>query len=58
MQNIKKELFREFKQIDKPTLVVYGEYDEYCFGAHNAVNILKKESYNKNNFEYIFYNLF
>lgn len=48
----KKELFKEFKQISKPALVIYGECDEYCFGAKNAINILKKESNNKNNFEY------
>lgn len=28
----KKELFREFKSINKPTLVVYGGDDEYCYG--------------------------
>lgn len=28
----KKELFREFKRIKKPTLVMYGENDEYCYG--------------------------
>lgn len=27
-----KELFREFKTLDKPTLVVYGENDEFCYG--------------------------
>ena len=26
----RKELFREFKSIHRPTLVVYGEQDEYC----------------------------
>lgn len=28
----KKELFREFKGITKPTMVLYGEADEYCYG--------------------------
>lgn len=27
-----KELFREFKTLDKPTLVIYGEHDEFCYG--------------------------
>ena len=27
-----KELFREFKSINKPTQVLYGESDEYCYG--------------------------
>jgi len=27
-----KELFREFKSINKTTLVLYGENDEYCYG--------------------------
>lgn len=27
-----KELFREFKSINKSTLVLYGENDEYCYG--------------------------
>ena len=27
-----KELFREFKSIKKPVLVLYGENDEYCYG--------------------------
>lgn len=39
----KKKLFREIKSINKKTLVVYGELDEYCSGATNAVDILKKE---------------
>lgn len=28
----KKDLFREFKNITKPTMVVYGANDEYCYG--------------------------
>lgn len=28
----KKELFREFKKITKPTMVMYGSNDEYCYG--------------------------
>ena len=41
----KKPLFREYKTIDKPTLVIYGELDEYCYGdVLRCVDILKKES--------------
>lgn len=43
----KKELFREYKKINKPTLVIYGELDEYCYGnAPKCVEILKKECSN------------
>lgn len=39
-----KSLFKEYKTIDKPTLVVYGEFDEYCYGdVPQCVGILKKE---------------
>lgn len=39
----KKPLFRYFKSISKPALVVYGENDEYAWGDINRViNILKK----------------
>jgi pimeloyl-ACP methyl ester carboxylesterase len=50
--HIQKELFREFKQINKPTLVIYGENDEYCFGAQQAVDILRIEAQGKNNFTF------
>ena len=41
----KKPLFREYKTVDKPTLVIYGELDEYCYGnVPGCVEILKKES--------------
>ena len=40
----KKRLFRHFKSIDKPTLVVYGEKDEYAWGnIPKIVDILKKQ---------------
>lgn len=40
-----KELFKEFKSIDKPTLVVYGENDEFCYGkVPECVDLLKKHS--------------
>ena len=48
MNNLKlsqKPLFKEYKTINKPTLVVYGEFDEYCYGnVPRCVEILKKES--------------
>jgi pimeloyl-ACP methyl ester carboxylesterase len=52
----KKPLFREYKSIKKPTLVIYGEEDEYCYGdVERIVEILKKETPNKKlfNFEII-----
>ncbi len=40
----KKPLFRHFKSINKPTLVVYGEEDEYAWGdVPKVVDILKKQ---------------
>ncbi len=40
----KKPLFREYKTINKPTLVVYGENDEYCYGdVPKCVKVLKKD---------------
>ena len=40
----RKPLFREFKTIDKPTLVVYGELDEYGPApVRDCVEVLKKE---------------
>ena len=54
MRNIKlsnKKLFRHFKSIDKPTLVVYGEKDEYAWGdVPRIVEILKKQ---KPEFKYV-----
>jgi pimeloyl-ACP methyl ester carboxylesterase len=39
----KKKLFRHFKAIKKPTLVVYGSEDEYAWGdVPRVVNILEK----------------
>lgn len=46
MKNIKlskKKLFRYFESVGKPTLVVYGEKDEYAWGdVPGIVEILKK----------------
>lgn len=49
----KKPLFAEFKTINKPTLVVYGEKDEYCYGkVRECVRILKKECSHPEKFEF------
>ena len=46
----KKPLFRYFKSINKPTLVIYGEKDKYAWGnVPKIVDILKKQ---KPEFEY------
>ena len=46
MRNLKlskKPLFRHFKSINKPTLVIYGGEDEYAWGdVPKIVNILKE----------------
>lgn len=37
-----KKLFRYFSSLSKPTLVVYGEKDEYCYGdVAKVVDVLK-----------------
>jgi len=49
----KKTLFREYKSIKKPTLVVYGEKDEYCYGdVERIVDILKQKAPSKNLFDF------
>lgn len=43
----KKPLFKEFRSIDKPLLIIFGEDDEYAFTAGNAtkaLDILKKNT--------------
>lgn len=46
----KKSLFRYFRSINKPTLVIYGEKDKYAWGnVPKIVDILKKQ---KPEFEY------
>jgi dienelactone hydrolase len=41
----KKRLFKEYKSIRKPTLVIYGDSDEYCYGdVGRVIDILKKEA--------------
>lgn len=40
-----KPLFREFKSIAKPSLVIYGAVDEYCLpDVKTCIGILKKEA--------------
>ena len=49
----KKPLFREYKSIKKPTLVVYGGDDEYCYGkVPEIIGILKKECSSKKQFTF------
>ena len=48
-----KDLFREFKSINKPTLVLYGENDEYCYGqVPKIMEILKTRVADSNNFTF------
>ncbi|MBP9690990.1 DUF1749 domain-containing protein [Candidatus Woesebacteria bacterium] len=40
-----KPLFRHFEKINKPTLVVYGEQDEFCYGdVKGCIDALRKHS--------------
>ncbi len=42
-----KPLFRHFEKINKPTLVIYGDQDEFCHGnVRGCVDALKKHSSN------------
>ncbi len=56
MKNTKlssKELFREYKSINKKTLVLYGEFDEFCYGdVPKCMEILKQEAVHKNKFTF------
>ncbi len=48
-----KVLFREFKSINKPTLVLYGENDEYCYGkVPRIVELLKHKTTDPSNFTF------
>lgn len=41
----KKKLFRYYAEIKKPTLVVYGEQDEYCYGrVPDILKLLEEKS--------------
>lgn len=49
----KKKLFQEFASIQKPTLVVYGEIDKYCYGkVPEIVELLKKKASKIENFTF------
>lgn len=48
-----KELFKEYTNIEKPTHVIYGALDEYCYGdVPRCVEILKSKTTGKTNFSY------
>lgn len=48
-----KELFRELKSIFKPTLVVYGEVDDYCYGkVPEIIELLTNQTRRASNFTY------
>ncbi|PIZ64163.1 hypothetical protein COY16_00175 [Candidatus Roizmanbacteria bacterium CG_4_10_14_0_2_um_filter_39_13] len=49
----KKELFGEFKKVNKKTLVMYGAQDEYCYGdVKKCVKILENQVQLKKNFTF------
>jgi pimeloyl-ACP methyl ester carboxylesterase len=48
-----KELWREFKSIAKPTLVVYGSVDEYCKpDVQTCIDILKQQATDRDIFTF------
>ena len=50
---MKKEPWREIKKIDKPTLVIYGEKDEFCYDrTEDCVKLIKDAARGKNNFQF------
>jgi len=54
LQLSEKQHFRELRAIRKPTLLLYGSEDEFCFGdVERCVGILEDELSGKNNFEFI-----
>lgn len=49
----KGQLFTQYKTINKPTLVIYGGMDEYCYGnVKKCIEILKKECPDKSKFTF------
>lgn len=53
LQLSSKELLVEYKSIDKPTLVIYGSEDEFCYGkVQECVDILKKNTVKPELFQY------
>jgi hypothetical protein len=50
---MKKEPWREIKKIEKPTLIMYGGKDEFCYGrVVDCVDLIKKSVRGKNNFQF------
>jgi pimeloyl-ACP methyl ester carboxylesterase len=50
----KKPLFRHMRGVSKPSLVIYGDRDEYCFGnVSRCVEILAESIGPKPNFEFV-----
>lgn len=48
-----RKLFDTYRRIRKPTHVIYGAADEYCYGrVEDCVNILKNQSRDLSNFTY------
>jgi dienelactone hydrolase len=46
-------LFDKFISIKRPVLVLYGEYDEYCYGSvPKCIELLKTKVVNKPNFTF------
>lgn len=49
----KKKLFREIKSIKIPTIVIYGENDEYCYGnVSKCLDIINEAVGRKGNFNF------
>jgi hypothetical protein len=50
---MKKKPWREIKKISKPTLVIYGGNDEYCYGrVSDCVGLIKEATKGYNNFKF------
>ncbi len=50
---MKKESWREVRKITKPTLVIYGSEDEYCYGrVTECVDLIKRAVDGKKNFKF------
>jgi dienelactone hydrolase len=48
-----KQPFREYKSINKPTLVIYGSEDEYCYGrTKDILNLMKRECAHPDKFKF------
>jgi hypothetical protein len=50
---MKKEPWREIKKVSKPTLIVYGSNDEFCYGkVPECVDLIKNSVAGKKNFQF------